>query len=236
MSAERERDARAGEFVLGVADEAEMARMEEEFQRDPEFARAVGVWRDKLSALDRVADPVEPSPRLWERIREGVTTRPIPRTSAVRERRIPIWQNLPFWRGATLAAGFACLLLAAGLGSMLKEPARQPVVVAVLEADDSTPGAIVEAFADGSVVLRPLKALDVPADKTLQVWTLWDRAVGPVPLGILGSLRKTTLEKGGQPVPQEQQLYEITLEPKGGSPTGRPTGPILYKGLATSPL
>ena len=118
----------------------------------------------------------------------------------------------------------------------LQGTAPTPVVVAVLEADDSTPGAIVEAFADGSVLLRPLQPVDVPDDKTLQVWTLWDRAVGPVPLGILGSLERTRLERGGQPVPQEKQLYEITLEPKGGSPTGRPTGPILYKGLASSPL
>lgn len=236
MSAERERDARAGEFALGVADEAEMASMEEELQRDPEFARAVGAWRDKLSALDRVTDPVEPSPALWQRIREGVKTPSAARVSAAGTRRTSLWQNLPFWRAATLVGGFACLLLAAGLGSTLMGPARQPVVVAILEADDSSPGAIVEAFADGSVLLRPLRALDVPADKTLQVWTLWDRAVGPVPLGILGSLQQTTLERSGQPVPQAQQLYEITLEPKGGSPTGRPTGPILYKGLATSPL
>lgn len=35
---------------------------------------------------------------------------------------------------------------------------------------------------------------------------------------------------------RSQQLYEITLEPEGGSPTGRPTGPVLMKGLATTPL
>jgi anti-sigma-K factor RskA len=28
------------------------------------------------------------------------------------------------------------------------------------------------------------------------------------------------------------QLFEITLEPYNGSPTGRPTGPILYIGRA----
>ncbi len=32
------------------------------------------------------------------------------------------------------------------------------------------------------------------------------------------------------------QLFEITLEPKTGSPTGRPTGPILMKGLTTPTL
>lgn len=236
MSTERDTDARAGEFVLGVADEAEMARMEQEFQSDPEFARAVAAWRERMSALDRVAVPLEPSPELWERIRRSVKTNPVQQIHKAVGERWSVWQNLPFWRGSALVGAFACLVLAIGLGAALMEPARTPVVIAVLEADDSTPGAIVEAFADGSIMLRPLRPVDVPDDKTLQVWTLWDRGVGPVPLGILGSLRQTKLERGGQPVPQEQQLYEITLEPKGGSPTGKPTGPILYKGLATSPL
>jgi anti-sigma-K factor RskA len=32
------------------------------------------------------------------------------------------------------------------------------------------------------------------------------------------------------------QLFEITLEPEGGSPIGRPTGPILFKGNAARAL
>jgi anti-sigma-K factor RskA len=235
MTSDRDTDARAGEFVLGVADEADMARMEHEFQTDPEFARAVVQWRERLSALDRAAAPVEASSALWERIRHSVTTTPARQVPKAADR-LPIWQSLSFWRGSALAGALASLLLAIGLGAVLTGTTRSPVVVAILEADDSTPGAIVEAFADGSIMLRPLQPIDVPDDKTLQVWTLWDRAVGPVPLGILGSLRQARFQRDGQPVPQEQQLYEITLEPKGGSPTGRPTGPILYKGLATSPL
>jgi anti-sigma-K factor RskA len=34
------------------------------------------------------------------------------------------------------------------------------------------------------------------------------------------------------PSPATNQFFEITLEPAGGSPTGRPTGPILFKGNA----
>ncbi len=236
MSADRDLDARAGEFVLGLADEAEMARMEQDMDRDPAFARAVNDWRERLSGFDRLAEPLEPSAELWERIRTSVAAKPVQQVIRPGAARPSLWQSLSFWRGSAFAGALACLVLALGLGATLQGTARTPVVVAILEADDSTPGAIVEAFADGSVLLRPLQPVDVPDDKTLQVWTLWDRAVGPVPLGTLGSLERTRLERGGQPVPQDQQLYEITLEPKGGSPTGRPTGPILYKGLASSPL
>ena len=46
--------------------------------------------------------------------------------------------------------------------------------------------------------------------------------------------RATTLAGPDLPVPADAQLYEITLEPEGGSPTGRPTGPIIAKGLAAA--
>jgi anti-sigma-K factor RskA len=34
------------------------------------------------------------------------------------------------------------------------------------------------------------------------------------------------------PPVEEDQLFEITLEPATGSPTGKPTGPVLYIGKA----
>jgi anti-sigma-K factor RskA len=227
----------AGEYVLGLCDAAENARIERAMTRDPVLARAIAEWREKLSSLDAVSDRVEPSRDLWERIRAEITR---PAQRAVKEDSSGLFsgfaQSLGFWRASALAGAFASLVLALGLGAVLTRSGPQPVVVAILEAADSTPGAIVEAFADGSVTLRPLTDIQVPEGKILQVWTLWDRAVGPVPLGLMQSAQEVKLRRGGQPVPQAQQLYEITLEPAGGSPTGRPTGPILYKGLASRPL
>ena len=34
------------------------------------------------------------------------------------------------------------------------------------------------------------------------------------------------------PAVQPDQLFELTLEPRSGSPTGRPTGPVRYIGRA----
>ena len=36
--------------------------------------------------------------------------------------------------------------------------------------------------------------------------------------------------------PRVDQLFEITLEPASGSPTGRPTGPVLFKGTTSQAL
>ena len=82
----------------------------------------------------------------------------------------------------------------------------------------------------------PLGDIAVPEGRVLEVWTLWDRDVGPVSMGLLDNVRTSQFDRDGLPAPRPEQLYEISLEPAGGSPTGRPTGPILYKGAATRPL
>ena len=55
-------------------------------------------------------------------------------------------------------------------------------------------------------------------------------------LGVLEGTRAARLAFGDLPDPGAEQLYEVTLEPQGGSPTGRPTGPIIGKGLAAPQL
>nr|WP_277750075.1 anti-sigma factor [Falsirhodobacter deserti] len=69
----------------------------------------------------------------------------------------------------------------------------------------------------------------MPEGRQMQVWTLQSQQTGPVPMGLLEADRTDMLDAPAAPA--QGQLYEITLEPFGGSPTGRPTGPILAKAL-----
>jgi anti-sigma-K factor RskA len=86
------------------------------------------------------------------------------------------------------------------------------------------------------VVLLPLASINVPSGRALQVWTLPSRERGPVSVGLMDRPRTLELQLGDLPRPSADQLFEITLEPAGGSPTGRPTGPILFKGNTAQPL
>lgn len=229
----------AGEYVLGLMNPAERSAVEEAMADDRALRLAVGDWREKFAEIDRTADAIAPSENLWSRIERSLTGQPEPSATKARApweswiRRL--WRDLDFWRGAGLVGAAAAILLAIFSGAtLLRQPT--PIAVAVLTDDNAPgapPGAIVEAFADGSIRLVPLRAIPVPADHVLQVWTLWDRARGPVPMGILPRAENVRLTVAGLPQPRAEQLYEITLEPAGGSPTGRPTGPVLYKGLAT---
>lgn len=84
--------------------------------------------------------------------------------------------------------------------------------------------------------LVPLEDFEVPEGRVLQVWTLPDAETGPVSLGTLEGAADVRLAGPNLPLPADGQLYEITLEPAPGSPTGRPTGPILVKGFAKPPV
>jgi len=71
---------------------------------------------------------------------------------------------------------------------------------------------------------------DVPPGRALEVWTLPSRERGPVSVGLMNQARTLQLALKSLPPPRPDQLFEITLEPETGSPTGRPTGPVLFKG------
>lgn len=232
----------AGEYVLGLLSDAETREMERQMSNDPSLRQAVGDWRARFAAIDETADALAPPDHLWQRIERSIEQS----ASLVSPARNAaggfiawlqrVWSSLELWRGFGMAGAAAAILLAVFFADgVLRSPAK-PVAVALLtdEANPgSPPGALVEAFADGSIRLVPLRDIPVPQGRILQVWTLWDRAVGPVPLGTLPRAENVRLSRDGLPQPRASQIYEITLEPAGGSPTGRPTGPVLYKGLAS---
>ncbi len=99
---------------------------------------------------------------------------------------------------------------------------------------EGVPGAIAEIYHDGRISVVPIHDFPVPKGKTLQVWTLWDKEKGPISVGLIERTRHALFFRSDLPAGQ-QQLYEITLEPEGGSPTGRPTGPVLVKGHGALP-
>lgn len=235
-------DRLAAEHVLGLLDGEDCARADRLLATDAAFVQAVTRWRERFSELDDTARPLPPEEGLWRRIEAEIAR---PAAAEATPVVVPdplaafraLWRNLAFWRVAGLASAAAALVLAIGLAAVVTRDARKPVLVAVLVAEGSNrPAAVVNAFADGRAELIPLESIDVPPDKALEIWTLWDRAVGPRSLGLLERARTVRLNLENLPKPGPNQLFEITLEPKTGSPTGRPTGPILMKGTTSTAL
>ena len=235
-----ERDALAGEYVLGLLDGADCEAAGHRLDTDRDFAASVERWRRHFFALDAAATPIVPSASLWSQIEASLTSaaapaRTAPSSAATASRLAEWWNSLFVWRGAAFAGALATILLAAGLFGALDRAGRQPLMVAVLLTEGNAAAAVVNTFADGRVEMLPLQSIIVPAGKALEIWTLWDRAVGPRSVGLIDRARSTPLRLDNLPL-GNGQLFEITLEPASGSPTGRPTGPIIAKGTTSQRL
>ena len=83
---------------------------------------------------------------------------------------------------------------------------------------------------EGTVRLTALSGSETP-DKDLELWAIQGDAA-PISMGVIpvneGSsvvLSERVLEGWGQ-----GSVLAITLEPKGGAPEGKPTGPVVAKG------
>jgi anti-sigma-K factor RskA len=227
-------DALAGEYVLGLLDGAERASVELRLGREGPLQAKVAFWRDRFSELDATARPQQAPAQLWGRIERAISDRLAMRAEPRPRLTESLWSSLGFWRGASFAGAAASLVLAVAVGLLAGRATPRPMVIAVLQAGDATPGAIIEAFHDGRIAVVPLRDIEVPPGRALEVWTLFDQARGPVSLGLIERARRAQFSTASLPA-RENQLYEITLEPATGSPIGRPTGPVLMKGFAVTP-
>lgn len=229
----------AGEYVLGTLSAERRRHVEQAMLHDPDLRRAVQSWEERLLPLTNLVSPVAPSAQLWARIEdriEGRTQANHARSQAYSGSRLAQWwNNLNVWRGLA-AGGFAASMVLA-LMVVTSAPETQipqaPQYMVVLAAPGNmSPGWVMQASDTRSIRLIPLSDTEVPPQKSLQLWTKADQWAGPVSLGLVkpGEPLQVALDK--LPPIEPNQLFEITLEPREGSPLDRPTGPILYIGRA----
>lgn len=235
----QDRSTLAEEYVLGLLDDAEAASVAARLPRDAALAASVAAAEDRFAELSYTAPDLGAPDALWRRI-EAEAAIPVPGAPAARAPARPPMRATPprpaarTFRTAALAGLAASVLLGAGLVWQLLR-AAPPQMVAVLLSAEGQPLVMVEAYGDDSARVVMLTDVALPAGQALQLWTKPDPAGPPVSLGVLPGLDSVTVRGPDLPAPQSDQLYEITFEQAGGSPTGLPTGPILGKGFARAP-
>ena len=208
----------AAEYVVGTleTDEAEAARAR--VVTDRAFAQEVHDWERRLFPLTALVAPVVPPPELWGRI-ETTTGRSAPAAlpAVANDNRLRLWR----------ATALASLAVAAALAAfVVLRPAAPPVFAVLAPTGAAVPVLVALAGPDGGIGLRPSAAITVAPDHDLQLWSLPAGATRPISLGVL--------PPGGKQVPPgvvPGTKLLVSLEPKGGSPTGQPTGPVVYGGV-----
>ncbi len=207
----------AAEYVLGTLDADAARTVAARAEHEPALRALIEDWERRLAPLSALADPVAPPPALWTRLAASIAPRPS-------RRRTRVIDSIAFWRGAT-AAGFA---LAAALAAIVFLRSPPGVPVAALVPPNGAPAAfIAEVQPDGRLRLIPLAPVRVAQGKALELWALPPGATRPVSLGVIPASGNRVA-----PTPSTASGTQImvSLEPAGGSPTGLPTGPVLYAG------
>lgn len=237
----QERAAAIGEYVLGTLGAEDHERFAAELGRQPSLLAGVYQWQDRLLGLTTLAAPASPPPALWSRIESALEAGSAPAvlapTRATAQVKAPWWHRLPLWQGLSVAGAVASLLLAVLLVTRVGVPeAPGSRYVAVLQSPESrATGYVVELAANRNLRLIPVgPAVAVPAGRALQFWTKPEGAAGPTSLGLVRPGEVVEMPLSRLPAVAAQQLFEITLEPEGGSPLDRPTGPILYVGTTVA--
>lgn len=245
-----ERTADAGEYVLGTLNAAERQAFEAAMARDEGLRREAYAWQDRLLGLTRMLLPVPMPPALWPRIaaRLGAASG-VSQVVAVPGASIAhgaandaLWSSVRFWRwlsgGAVAAAVVMSVLLMRTLvappAGVEQAQAQAPRYLAMLQTPDkSSTGWIVETVGTDAIRLVQVgEGATIPEGKTMQFWTKPEGARGPTSLGLVKPGQEVVVPKGQLPGLAERTLFELTLEPAGGSPYDKPSGPILFVGKA----
>jgi anti-sigma-K factor RskA len=218
-------DALAAQYVAGTLRGGARRRYEALLPGHPALRAAQARWQERLMPLTDALAPQAPPPRVWQGIEARLWPTPKP---------VPLWQRLSPWRGLTALATTAALAMAVVLA--LPERVQPPVVVVLQGTGGTAQGVntfVASVSGDGrALVTRPLLPVSIEQNRVLELWSVPPDGA-PRSLGLISSAGATvvtrdrlpaTLLKGGT------AALAVSLELPGGSPTGTPTGPVLYAG------
>ncbi|ACA19823.1 uncharacterized protein-like protein [Methylobacterium sp. 4-46] len=219
-------DLRAAEYVLGTLDAAQRAAFERDRDSDPKLAAAQAFWEARLGPLAGAVPPVVPSAGLWAAIRDALPER--------RPAAAPATDPMPAlrrWRRIALAAG----ALAAGLALVIALDGLHPDppearYLAVIDRGGDLPALVVGLDARTGIVQVRALAAEAPRERSLELWFVAQGA-SPRSLGLVADAPRTRLVlPAADRAALDGATLAVTVEPPGGSPSGNPTGPVVYSG------
>jgi anti-sigma-K factor RskA len=211
-----ELDMMAGEYVLGVLDSGTAREVEAARATNPALGRAISFWETQLHPLTALSPSAESPAGGWQRIAERLW----PERSG--------WRNsLALWRSVALATSAVAAALLVYI--VLAPPTPGPNLVAFLHVpSDMTPVWLVSAGRD-SLTLQAVSDHPVPSGRDLELWTIPAGGGRPEPLGVIPAAGRLVVSNPPAAVTAGATLA-ISVEPIGGSPTGQPTGPVVFVG------
>jgi anti-sigma-K factor RskA len=218
------------EYVLGLLGAGEHERVRTAIAASPVLQGERRMWQTRFAALDRqfveTPAPAHILPAIEARL-FGTAEKPT-----------GWWNNLLLWR--SLATG-ALAVAAVAIGFNVLRPAQldpqefATQLVAALQAQEGSGVEFVALYdtASGTLRLRGLTG-ETPPDRDFELWYI-SGSDAPVSMGVIPIEGRTEvpLDAATRAKLAEGTILAISLEPKGGSPTGTPTQ-VVSAGAAQS--
>lgn len=222
-----EQRALVAEYALGLLAADEHTAVARRIAAEPALRRELGVWRRRLASLDgEFAEQPAPAAmlsRVERRLFGGAA-------------KGGWWNSLAVWRSL---AGAAAAVAVVAVGFNLIEPRQLTPqefgqqLVAAIEAQEGSGVSFVALYdpESGHVRLTSLSGNAMP-NNDYELWAIQGDAA-PVSLGVIN-----VAEKEIMPMPEDMPEFgagtvlAVSIEPKGGSPTGAPTGKVVAAGAA----
>jgi anti-sigma-K factor RskA len=222
-------DFAAAEYALGTLAAAERATLAARRLREPELDEAIRAWEVRLAPLGEATPEIEPPRDLLPAIEARV--RGAPPDAAANPAIVTLRRSLARWRAAAIAASVIAGVLA--IGFVAREMTRQSVpreYVAILQKDAASPAIEVTVNLDKQELsVRPVAAR-APPGKSYELWIIDAKLGAPRSLGVIGEASRAASLSGYDPAVLQSATYAVTVEPPGGSPDGKPSGPPAFVG------
>lgn len=216
-------DALCGEYLVGTLRGPARRRFERALREEPRVAARLRHWQDMAPRYSMKAQ-ARPPRRVWSRLEKEL---------GLADYRIPWHRRRDFW--ASVAALAASVVLVIAFVIQIEEPARGLVEIAQLSAKDQPVRVSAQRSTDGATLaLRATRAMVAGTNQSYELWLIPAEGGDPISLGVLGALdaRLVIAESQRQRLRAGATLA-VSVEPTGGSPTGKPTGPVILTGRIT---
>lgn len=213
----RLRRALAADYAIGLMPAAARRRFEQLLLDDAELRTELAKWQESLVSLNEPLLAVPVPERVWTAI-----------NARIEPQHLHVPAKRPFWNGLRMTVAICSLLVAVTLGMLYNRDSAH--YTATLLSASAQPALRIKAH-DDYLQVDPLTLAAVDPGHSLELWAI--PADGkPVSLGVIpaGGKGRVALNNEQQALLGKPIALAVSLEPDGGSPTGQPTGPVLYQG------
>ena len=223
-------DLRYAEYVLGVLDADARAAIEREMAVSETAAEAVERWRRKLLPLMEEIAPETPPARLWQRIRDELQLDGArwPAAPGMRQS-VRFWQRLSVAGGVLLAA--ACVVIVLLIVRRPVAPAIPYMASTITESGGRVGWTATMDIGKARMIIVPASPQTVSVGQSPELWLI-PHGGKPIAVGVISVTAPIAIKLGPALLARlgPTAVLAVSIEPRGGSPTGQPTGPVIAQG------